>query len=541
MEANGRTLCPISTTRGASFQEVVQGVPSAQEIKAYKLGKKRWSYNQIEVVLMEKDGKRELHSKQAMHGVPAVPELGDCGGISYQITLTNDEVVTLSAYLVYDTRIGDEMNHMMNKDGLYDWILVNRGECKRGCEGPVMRAIQRFGKMGKRSGSNCNTPKSPASTGGRLDRTNSNMKDSRYMYLSLDEAVTHVGCRCFRLVCGAFDVNGSLIGTSVSQPIRVLANNDVPTGAAHIEMFMEVDSSWPGWESSFTPVQLFPPISPAGGDFARKESFDSLPTPKRLSARLRKAASSGQKRFSSMMDDIEDEKSQHTIRRTQSMKKGKVEDYSHLRHTINLTAHAQNTTSPFAQWQSQTNNQQCVENSLAHWLQELNHDLQQQQQEQQLQYQQQQRGNVHACGNLASMERFYVPTLPQNKIPAVNNLVQAGEPTTSRQSGPTDDPVAAFVQLMMSQSPPTDNVPILEIPHLNAQVDHPQSHHTELYPSTRPLDIRQDNGNFENSHLFQFKGSDPNEMPPPLATPTDSAMESLLCGINASTSLLDMF
>ena len=504
-------------------------MPSAQEIKAYKLGKKRWSYNQIEVMLMEKGGNRELHSKQAMHGGPAVPELGDCGGISYQITLTNDEVVTLSAYLVYDTRIGDDMNQMVNKDGLYDWILVNRGECKRGCEGPVMRAIQRFGKMGKRSGSNCNTPRSPATTGGRLDRTNSNMKDSRYMYLSLDEAVTHVGCRCFRLVCGAFDANGLLIGTSVSQPIRVLANNDVPTGAAHIEMVMEVDSSWPGWESSFTPVQLFPPISPAGGDFARHESFDSLATPKRLSARLRKAASSGQKRFSSMMDDLEDEKSQHVIWRTRSLKKGKVEDYSQSRQTINLTAHAQNATSPFAQWQGQASNQQCMENSLAHWLQELNNDLQ-------LQQQQQQPGNAqaNACENLATVERSYVPPLPQNKY-----LVQAGEPTTSRQSGPTDDPVAAFVQLMMSQSPPTDNVPILEIPHLNAQADHPQNH-TDLYPSTKPLDIRQDNGNFDNSHLFQFKGSDPNEMPPPLATPTDSAMESLLCGINASTSMLDM-
>jgi hypothetical protein len=36
----------------------------------------------------------------------------------------------------------------------------------------------------------------------------------------------------------------------------VLANNDVPGGAAHIEIQLEVDSSWPGWDSSFEPLEL---------------------------------------------------------------------------------------------------------------------------------------------------------------------------------------------------------------------------------------------------------------------------------------------
>ena len=57
------------------------------------------------------------------------------------------------------------------------------------------------------------------------------------MYLSLDEAGTHVGVKRFRLVAGAYDENGqNELGTGCSAPIRVLANNDVPTGAACIKL-----------------------------------------------------------------------------------------------------------------------------------------------------------------------------------------------------------------------------------------------------------------------------------------------------------------
>ncbi len=59
----------------------------------------------------------------------------------------------------------------------------------------------------------------------------------RYMCLSIDEAATHVGNKRFRLVAMVFEQNGQdLIGTACSQPIRVVANNDVPTGAAHIRL-----------------------------------------------------------------------------------------------------------------------------------------------------------------------------------------------------------------------------------------------------------------------------------------------------------------
>ena len=331
------------------------------------------------------------------------------------------------------------------KTKAYEWELVNRGDCKRGCVGSTLRALQRFGRLGKRTGSNCNTPRSagpsqvnsaastpgagnpPGTTpGSKLDRSFSNMKDARFMYLSLDEAVTHcgpaststkpskaatTGARCFRLVCGAY-AGTELIATSVSPPIRVLANNDVPGGAAHIEIQLEVDSSWPGWDSSFEPLELqfsqgigaqgygqgghaqmpqsmsisgmqsmgslqsMPSMNQQGfnqsigsmhsmpssanlpspstrdvGLGGRIHSDESMITPNRLGNQLRKTmsvSSCGHKRVSSSLLEGKDDET--VLRRTQSMKKGKP--------TINLTAStgtsydvARGLASPFVKMQ----------------------------------------------------------------------------------------------------------------------------------------------------------------------------------------------
>lgn len=56
------------------------------------------------------------------------------------------------------------------------------------------------------------------------------------MYISLDEACSHVKAKHFRLIMGVYDeAGGQLLGTACSQLIRVLANNDCPKGAASIE------------------------------------------------------------------------------------------------------------------------------------------------------------------------------------------------------------------------------------------------------------------------------------------------------------------
>jgi hypothetical protein len=68
------------------------------------------------------------------------------------------------------------------------------------------------------------------------------------MYLSFDESCTHVNASAFRLVAGIYNRQGSrLLSTCVSQRIRVLANNDVPTGPARIKLDAHLPADWEGW------------------------------------------------------------------------------------------------------------------------------------------------------------------------------------------------------------------------------------------------------------------------------------------------------
>ena len=53
-------------------------------------------------------------------------------------------------------------------------------------QGPILRTIQRFGKLGRRSGA--------ASESG----SEGVMKNAKYMFISIDEAGSHVGMRHFR-------------------------------------------------------------------------------------------------------------------------------------------------------------------------------------------------------------------------------------------------------------------------------------------------------------------------------------------------------
>ena len=117
-------------------------------------------------------------------------------------------------------------------------------------------ALQRFGKLGKRAGSGSGgsggsgsmAPADAAAAVAAADAP-STTRDPRHMWLSLDEACTHVGAQAFRLVAGIYDGAGArLLGTAVSPPIRVLANNDVPTGTASIPLQATLPSDWEGWQ-----------------------------------------------------------------------------------------------------------------------------------------------------------------------------------------------------------------------------------------------------------------------------------------------------
>ena len=52
----------------------------------------------------------------------------------------------------------------------------------------MLRSIQRYGRLGRRSG---NVPEEALESRDKI-------KEAKYIYLSIDEAGTHVGVRCFR-------------------------------------------------------------------------------------------------------------------------------------------------------------------------------------------------------------------------------------------------------------------------------------------------------------------------------------------------------
>jgi hypothetical protein len=125
------------------------------------------------------------------------------------------------------------------------------------------------------------------------------LQDPKYMYISLDEACTHVDAPAFRLVAAVYDSAATrLLATAVSPPVRcatvgvaaaclqafhlhsaqhqrctvarqqrclgpsaspsttlplvcsVLANNDVPTGAARIPLEAQLPPDWEGWAAT---------------------------------------------------------------------------------------------------------------------------------------------------------------------------------------------------------------------------------------------------------------------------------------------------
>lgn len=62
---------------------------------------------------------------------------------------------------------------------------------------------------------------------------------------------------CCRLVFSVFAENTERsIGTACSQPIRVLANNDVPGGAPHLDIVIPCTDGWSGWGFNAAPSAL---------------------------------------------------------------------------------------------------------------------------------------------------------------------------------------------------------------------------------------------------------------------------------------------
>ncbi|KAK9843157.1 hypothetical protein WJX74_007791 [Apatococcus lobatus] len=209
---------------------------SDEEIRVFKLGKNRWSYNSIRLSFTTFDEAHILGVQEAVD-----QDTQDAGlkswhqesGVVYNLRMDNGSLARLHAFVVhgdprkvYTVESSQQLGNYQQEH--FEWTPVTRKDCMKGCTGPVLRPILR---------------KSGAT---RTKNGEARTREENFLYLSIDEACGHVGSNtdCFRLVFGVFaEDTGRSIGTACSPPLRVLANNDVPGGAPHINDVLATPTS----------------------------------------------------------------------------------------------------------------------------------------------------------------------------------------------------------------------------------------------------------------------------------------------------------
>lgn len=160
-----------------------------------------------------------------------VPEDMHDSALEYELKLYNGATVRALIYLVYAQPLGesagkksdggatagsskanvagfasDGSGHLVDRAG-HTWLPVTRGRCAKGCTGPILSAIQRFGKQGRtqkgaavKEEDKAGAAKEPAAQTDVGDK----WKDARNLFISIDEASNHVcafgpaKCKIFR-------------------------------------------------------------------------------------------------------------------------------------------------------------------------------------------------------------------------------------------------------------------------------------------------------------------------------------------------------
>lgn len=68
--------------------------------------------------------------------------------MAYTVSLSNGKKVMVVLYAVFNDA------HLVHVPGAlverrYLWDIITRSQCSKGCSGPILRAIQRFGRQGR--------------------------------------------------------------------------------------------------------------------------------------------------------------------------------------------------------------------------------------------------------------------------------------------------------------------------------------------------------------------------------------------------------
>ena len=68
--------------------------------------------------------------------------------MGYSVMLTNGERLTVLVYVVCDEPKAVVVPGAPIEQR-YQWNTITRCQCTKGCTGPILRAIQRFGRQGR--------------------------------------------------------------------------------------------------------------------------------------------------------------------------------------------------------------------------------------------------------------------------------------------------------------------------------------------------------------------------------------------------------
>lgn len=239
--------------------------------RAFKLGRTKRSYNSVELLL-----ERRGEPGRAAEVVHVAETPGVCGGVElepglgasvlhFSVTLAGDVAVCAAVYLVYAEPIGVEQSTSRlppialpsssapSATASYSWRCVSRAHCGKGCDpvSPLLSAPLRLA----------------AAAAGSAGRP---AKDGRRLYVAIDEPSHHVATSQadaprFRLLVACWALGrgrsaGALLSSAVSRPIRVVANNDAPGGAASFCVSLAMPADWDGLQP-LVPAPLQAPAS----------------------------------------------------------------------------------------------------------------------------------------------------------------------------------------------------------------------------------------------------------------------------------------
>jgi len=403
------------------------------------------------------------------------------------------------------------------------------------------------------------------------------------MYLSFDEAGTHVGCKSFRLIAAVYDENRTkLLGTTVSPPVRVLANNDVPTGAAHLQLMVSLPTDWEGWASAINPIEI---------SYAQRFATAMVsPSPPKYNPRRKPPANAVH--VSEVEDPLSSSDDDHAANTPLGISTGTAANHQQPRRALDhqeqdaalspspiclstgnspssllVEATTGRRTPPVEVFSHPTQPHSLQgEGSLALWLEEESKDW---------------RNLIEASHptNQTTREPYIVagpqPDVPKRpkvgtdadaplphcpdyepQFPVLlgasyghqqnqqqqqqhNGYQQQAAEYHNGEAAPNnavDDPVAAFVELMMMQTQQQHSEPpVVELPALSNQEQHPAA----LTPTAAQAALHQ------LEKLVNIAGSGraspipmlPMQMPeatPSVATPTPSALDDLFAGVHAT-------